>query len=107
MVPQGKGSDVNHDEALARLGELRHSIDNLDAAVIHLLAERFKLTRAVGRLKATANLPPGDPEREAEMLERLRKRAIAADLDPDFAEKLQRFIIDEVIRHHIAIKSTE
>ena len=82
------------------LVELRHSIDNIDAAVLHLLAERFKCTRKVGQLKARLDLPPADPEREAQQIARLRSLAISADLDPEFAEKFLNFLVREVIRHH-------
>ncbi|MCB1970658.1 MAG: chorismate mutase [Geminicoccaceae bacterium] len=102
-----KGTDVSNTSALEQLGELRHSIDNLDAALIHLLAERFKLTRAVGHLKAAHDLPPGDSNREEKMIARLRNLARESNLDPDFAEKLLRFIIDEVICHHNAIKNRD
>ncbi len=78
----------------------RQSIDNIDAALIFMLAERFKITQAVGRYKATAGLPPADPGRETAQVERLRTLAKSAHLDPDFSEKFLRFIIDEVIRHH-------
>ena len=70
------------------------------AALVFLLAERFKVTQAVGRYKATAGLPPADPGREAAQVERLRALAVTAKLDPEFSEKFLRFIIDEVIRHH-------
>jgi chorismate mutase len=82
------------------LRSFRQSIDNIDAALVFLLAERFKVTQAVGRYKAGAGLPPADPGREAAQIERLRNLARSADLDPDFSEKFLRFIIDEVIRHH-------
>jgi chorismate mutase len=82
---------------------LRDSIDNIDAALIHLLAERFKCTQAVGEYKATHNLPPADPSREAAQIARLRQLATDAKLDPDFAEKFLNFIVKEVIRHHEAI----
>ncbi len=82
------------------LGGYRKSIDNIDAALIHLLAERFKVTQAVGRYKATHDLPPADPAREATQIARLRALAKDAELDPEFSEKFLRFIIDEVIRHH-------
>jgi chorismate mutase len=85
------------------LAELRHSIDNIDAAVLHLLAERFKCTRKVGRLKATHGLPPADPAREARQVARLRALAVTADLDPEFAEKFLTFLVTEVIRHHETI----
>jgi chorismate mutase len=83
-----------------QLLEYRQSIDNIDAALVFLLAERFKITQKVGRYKATAGLPPADPSREAQQISRLRDLARTAQLDPDFTEKFLRFIIDEVIRHH-------
>jgi chorismate mutase len=86
------------------LQALRDSIDNIDAALIHLLAERFKCTQAVGELKAARGMPPADPARETEQIARLRTLAHAAKLDPDFAEKFLNFIVKEVIRHHEAIQ---
>lgn len=84
----------------AILAGYRESIDNIDAALVFMLAERFKVTQAVGHYKATAGLPPADPGRETAQIERLRSLAKSANLDPDFSEKFLRFIIDEVIRHH-------
>lgn len=82
------------------LAGYRESIDNIDAALVFMLAERFKVTQAVGRYKAASGLPPADPLRETAQIERLRTLARSANLDPDFSEKFLRFIIDEVIRHH-------
>lgn len=84
----------------AELAQLRDSIDNIDAAVVHMLAERFKCTQRVGQLKADHQLPAADPAREARQIARLRRLAESAKLDPGFAEKLLNFIIAEVIRHH-------
>ncbi|MBO4144933.1 chorismate mutase [Kocuria rhizophila] len=89
--------------ARQRLDAIRGTIDNIDAALIHLLAERFKATQRVGTLKAENDMPPSDPEREKAQIERLRSLAVAAHLDPEFAEKFLNFIISEVIRHHEAI----
>ena len=86
-----------------QLAGYRQSIDNIDAALVHMLAERFRCTKAVGVLKATHELPPADPAREEYQIERLRGLAKDAHLDPDFAEKFLNFIITEVIRHHEAI----
>ena len=87
-------------DALARLASLRQSIDNIDAALIHMLAERFKRTQQVGILKAENAMPAADPEREKRQLERLRALAEQADLDPAFAEKWFNFVVTEVIRSH-------
>lgn len=97
-VPGGPDED-----AVALLTALRASIDNLDAAIVHLLAERFKCTQKVGALKATHGMPASDPDREARQIERLHRLARDADLDPVFAERFLNFVVEEVIRHHRAL----
>ena len=82
------------------LSGYRQSIDNFDAALIHILAERFRITQAVGEHKAKHALPPADPGREKAQIARLRRLAEESQLDPEFSEKFIRFIIEEVIRHH-------
>lgn len=94
-------SDVNPE-----LVRLRSSIDNMDTALICLLAERFKVTQQVGELKAREGLPPADPDREARQIARLRQLAEESDLDPELAEKFLTFIIAEVVRHHTAIQES-
>ena len=96
-------TDAGHAAAADNLRELRRSIDNIDAALVHMLAERFRCTQAVGRLKATHGMPPADPAREVQQVARLRELAHEARLDPDFAEKFLAFVIREVIRHHEAL----
>ena len=91
------------DDVWAELLRLRQSIDNMDAALVHLLAERFKITQQVGELKAAHGLPPADPDREVEQIARLRALAEQSHLDPEFAEKFLNFIVAEVVRHHEAI----
>ncbi|MEO8926814.1 MAG: chorismate mutase [Caulobacteraceae bacterium] len=95
-------ADAQHarEDLPPELAELRHSIDNIDAAVLHLLAERFKCTRKVGALKAKLGMPPADPVREARQIARLRSLAVTADLEPELAEKFLNFLVKEVIRHH-------
>ena len=91
-------------DATARAAELlkehRESIDRLDAILVYTLAERFKHTQAVGRLKASHDLPPSDPAREARQIERLEQLSSEAGLDPEFAREFLAFVIREVIRHH-------
>jgi chorismate mutase len=90
-----------------QLRSYRSSIDNIDAALVHLLAERFKVTQAVGRHKAAVGLPPSDPVREQEQVTRLRALAEESGLDPAFTEKFLRFIVAEVIHHHQRIAEGE
>ncbi len=97
---------ASDDTVAARLATYRSTIDNLDAALVHLLAERFKCTQLVGELKAAHGLPPADPERERDQVARLRALAEESHLDPVFAEKFLNFIVSEVLRHHEAIASS-
>jgi chorismate mutase len=90
-----------------QLASYRASIDNIDAALIHLLAERFKVTQAVGLYKAQVGLPAADAEREDRQVARLRALALEAGLDPVFSEKFLRFIVAEVIHHHQRIAEQE
>lgn len=108
MEPTGPRADAAgaDEDAVTELARLRDSIDNLDAALVHVLAERFKCTQQVGLLKAKNAMPPADPERESRQIERLRQLAAEAKLDPEFAEKFLTFVIAEVLRHHEAIVST-
>jgi len=79
---------------------LRATIDNIDAALIFMLAERFRATKQVGFLKAEHGMPASDPTREEQQVARLRRLAEDADLDPEFAQKWFSFVVAEVIRHH-------
>jgi chorismate mutase len=97
---------AHDDTASAELLSLRQSIDNIDAALVHLLAERFKFTQQVGRLKAATGLAASDPDREKVQIARLRALAEESHLDPAFAEKFLNFIVAEVIHHHQSIAST-
>ena len=97
---------AHDDTASAELTSLRQSIDNIDAALVHLLAERFKFTQQVGRLKAEFGMPASDPQREKVQIAHLRSLAEESQLDPAFAEKFLNFIVAEVIHHHEQIASS-
>src|ERR1700743_793342 len=99
--PEASAPDV-----MRELTAIRLSIDNIDAAIVHMLAERFKFTQQVGRIKAAGGLPPSDPEREKVQIARLRVLAEESQLDPAFAEKFLNFLVAEVIHHHEQIART-
>lgn len=98
---------VSPNDPESQLERLRSSIDNVDAALIHLLAERFRFTQQVGELKAQHRMPPSDPARETRQIERLRALAESAHLDPEFAEKWFNFVVAEVIQHHARIAESK
>lgn len=87
-------------DPMEELGRLRSSIDNIDASLTYMLAERFRCTQQVGELKARHNMPPADLDREARQTARLRQLAEDANLDPEFSEKWFNFVVAEVIHHH-------
>ena len=89
------------------LAAYRRSIDKVDAALVRLLAERFRITHAVGVHKAAHGMPPIDLVREQEQIDGLRQLAAEEGLDPDFCEKFVRFVMDEVIRNHVRIVETD
>jgi chorismate mutase len=94
-------TEKESDLALRKLIDLRHSIDNIDAALIHLLAERFRFTQQVGFLKAANGIPAADPAREEQHIAHLKQLAVDSHLDPEFAEKWFNFVVAEVIQHHL------
>jgi chorismate mutase len=92
-------------DAQAELSDLRASIDNIDAAMVYLLAERFRCTGKVGLLKARHDLQPTDKSREKEQAARLRAIASSANLDPEFAERFLAFVIGTVVRNHEEVRN--
>ncbi len=102
-MTENECAESPNSDAVGQLAAIRQSIDNIDAALIYLLAERFKFTKQVGKLKATHGLPPADLDRESQQIRRLRALAEDAHLDPAFAEKFLNFIVAEVIQHHIKL----
>lgn len=100
-------ADETNEDPRQTLARFRASIDNIDAALVYLLAERFRATQQVGVLKAAHDLPASDPGREREQIARLRALAESAHLDPEFAEKWFNFVVAEVIRHHVEAGAEE
>lgn len=87
-------------DAAAKIVTLRQSVDNIDNAVISLLAERFRTTRSIGELKAKAGFAPLDAKRESEQISRLLELAKAAGLDAPIAIKYHEFVVTEAKKRH-------
>lgn len=83
----------------------RKSIDSIDAAIVDLLAKRFKVTQEVGVYKKNNNLPPQDISRETELFSRIESYAKKNGLNPEFTKKIFRLIVDEVIENHKKISA--
>ncbi|WP_376776754.1 chorismate mutase [Rhizobium laguerreae] len=94
------------DDAAGQLGSYRRTIDNLDSALLYILAERFRCTEQVGHLKAKQELPAIDNERERRQLDRLMSIANDVGLSGHFVEGLMTMIVGAVVerRREIAAK---
>jgi len=82
------------------LEEMRESIDDIDNAIIALIAERFKVTDRVGAYKAENGLPPVDKAREAKQYNRINDLALEYGLEPEFVKAYLSLMIERVIERH-------
>lgn len=98
--PEGDWQDPETEQIVRQIAYLRQSIDNVDMAIVALLAERFKCTAQVGLLKARAGFEPADYQREEYQLERLRRLALDAGLDPEIAQTYRDFVVEEAKKRH-------
>jgi chorismate mutase len=92
---------------LQQLEDCRRSIDDLDGSLIAILAERFRLTEEIGRLKATHGVQATDSKREGEQREHFRKLASLHGLDEEIALDIMTRIIEHVKARHDALKQGE
>ena len=92
--------DPADDEPVDELARLRQEIDDVDERFVALLAERFRITRRVGRIKAERGLPPQDATREAQIDEKVRRLASENHLDQGLVSDVLRAVIDRVVAEH-------
>ncbi len=97
--------DSRLEDAANKIFELRRSIDNIDGAVIALLAERFKNTHRIGELKAEAGFAPADSKREKDQVKRLLDLADLAGLDSSIALQYHEFVVTEAKKRHQQMQS--
>lgn len=90
------------NDSSADLAALRARIDQLDAALIAIIAERLAACREVAALKEEFDTPVIQPDRVREVVTSRRQLAIQAGIDPDFAEQLVRVLLTETHRIEVA-----
>lgn len=83
---------------MADLSQLRARIDELDATLVQLLAQRLDIVREVAETKGHAGDAVIQPERVRDVLQSRRQWAIDAGVDADFAEQLFRTLLSETHR---------
>lgn len=84
---------------LSSVQDARSRIDEINARVVELLAERQAVVDEICDVKAEADEDIRDPEREAELLDHVRSVAADAGLSPDLAETLFEEILDHSVQH--------
>ena len=87
----------NHPTTVDNVGELedrRRGIDRIDRTIVALLAERVRLGREIGVIKRLLESPRRVPEREAQVLDRVRQAA-GGQLPRQSAERIFSVIIEE------------
>lgn len=99
MVHHG-AMDAGDDDGPDELADLRRQIDAVDERFVALLAERFRITRRVGRIKAERGLPPQDATREAQIDAKVRRLASEHELDEGLVSDVLRAVIDRVVAEH-------
>ena len=66
------------------LTQFRNQIDSIDDQLIELLAKRFEVVKQVGAYKKEHHLPPLQPGRWQEVLEKRTQKAEEFALDSEF-----------------------
>lgn len=89
------------------LEELRDSIDRIDNSIVLLLAERFAITRKVGRIKKALDMPVQDKKREQLKLKKVTTDAKAQKLDPKLVTLIFREVINTVLAEHKKTKRSK
>lgn len=81
------------------LSELRAQIDEVDQAMLDLLARRLDLVSQVGEVKGKHGLPIYAPDREQIMIAARRAQAVQKGVPPDLIEDVLRRCMREAYAH--------
>lgn len=93
---------TSYGAVMAELDDLRSRIDQLDSALVAIVAERLAVCRQVAAVKAGSDTPVIQPARVRDVVVTRRQDAIEAGIDPDFAEQLFRVLLTETHRIEVA-----
>ncbi|SHF49543.1 chorismate mutase [Devosia limi] len=82
--------------------DVRVEIDRIDQALLNLFAERHRYVTRMAEIKTDPH-EANDPARIAAVIDRVRTRSLALDLDEDQAELVWRTLIDWNINYEKGI----
>lgn len=94
-------------ETIETMAELRAAIDDIDEALLVLLAARLRYTDRAPALKLREGIAAAAPTRVRQVLAHVRDKAEASGFDPDMAEAMWQIMIDKVIAREQAVMGTE
>ena len=80
------------------LAELRKSLDDIDGVLVSALGERARLARQIAEVKADADGPVRDADRETALLQHRATFGERVGLDPAFVRRIFREILDDSVR---------
>jgi chorismate mutase/prephenate dehydrogenase len=75
------------------LDELRRHLDELDARLLQIVADRQRTSREIARVKRATGFPTRDYGREREVIVGARDQAASVGVSPDLAEAFMRLLI--------------
>lgn len=87
-------TNSNHSE----LEQLRSKLDAVDADLLSLLSQRFKIIEAVATLKKETSIPVMQKERVEQLLTSRKDAARRLNLDEQFVSRLFRSIVAEACK---------
>jgi isochorismate pyruvate lyase len=83
------------------LQEVRDEIDKIDAKLVDLISERSHLIRQAAAFKNSVDEVKAE-DRIDNIMQRVRKRAIALNINPNMISELFKVMIDEMVETEIS-----
>ena len=77
-----------------KLDQLRRKLDEIDANIISLIAERQFNVEQIGNVKLSTNSPTRDYQREKQVIDKVKNHAKEHGLDPDIAQQIFELVIE-------------
>ncbi|MEM8685316.1 MAG: prephenate dehydrogenase/arogenate dehydrogenase family protein [Pseudomonadota bacterium] len=80
------------------IDQLRARLDEVDGELVSLMAERQRIVGEIGKLKRSIGQQTRDFAREKQVLDHVRERAAAVNLEPDLASTVLESLIEYSLR---------
>jgi len=84
------------------LGAYRNEVDEIDAALVELIARRLRIVDAVSAAKAVRAQPVRDPGREREVLDRVESAAIDLGVPGELVRRIFRELVSYAVDRQVA-----